>query len=77
MLIFPKTVPRLSKIQKLQKLLSDHEWHSTKELVCSIGHTFGEFIFQLRHEQHWDIERRKHPTAHYQHQYRLRDRRPF
>lgn len=68
-----------TKSEKLLSILSDHQWHATKELSRKIGHTFGEFIFYLRHDyrHHHVIERRKHPTKRYQHQYRLRDDLPF
>jgi hypothetical protein len=62
---------RPTNAEQLRLLLSDGQWHSTKELSRRIGHTFGFSIWKLRHEEHRDIERRAHPSCRYQHQYRL------
>jgi hypothetical protein len=67
----------LTKADRLLEILLDRACHSTKELVRRIGHTFGGAIYQLRRptarRKGYVIERRKHPTKKYQHQYRLRD----
>lgn len=67
----------LTKADKLLAILLDHACHSTRELVRRVGHTFGGAIYQLRRpaarRKGYVIERRKHPTRKYEHQYRLRD----
>lgn len=70
MLIFTDPSDRRTKAEKLRLILSDHEWHSTKELVSHIGHTFGGAIYQLR-QQGFTIKRQAHSTKKYQHLYRL------
>jgi len=64
-----------TKAEKLFVLLSDHRWHTTRELSRRVGHAFAVAIYRLRHEPryHYDIERQRHPTKPFQHQYRLID----
>lgn len=67
----------LTKADKLLAILLDRACHSTKELVRRVGHTFGCAIYQLRRptarRKGYVIERRKHPTKKYEHQYHLSD----
>jgi len=63
--------PRSTRADRFLTVLSDHQWHTTSELVRRVGHTFGGAKFGLIHQGHV-IERRPHPTRRYQHQYRLR-----
>lgn len=61
---------RLTKRELLESILRDGGWHSTRELARRVGHTFGMAVFNLRRDnQH--VERRRHPSAAFQHQYRL------
>lgn len=63
---------RITNIEKLKRVLRDHEWHDTRELARRVGHTFGTAKMHLvgvRH--HWDIETRRHPKHPKQWQYRL------
>lgn|GEM_PF-2271037 len=59
-----------SKTDKLVTLLLDGRWHNTKEIVGAVSHTFATSIWRLRHTGH-HVERRRHPSKRYQHQYRL------
>lgn len=59
-----------TKSERLLEVLRDGEWHSTKELVRRVGHTFGGAVFKLRRFRH-EVERQRHPSQRYQHQYRL------
>jgi len=61
---------RVTKAEKLLRILGDEDWHSTKELVRRVGHTFSGAKFKLV-AYGYPIERRKHPNKKYQHQYRL------
>lgn len=61
---------RRTKRELLATILSDGRYHSTRELVRRVGHTFGGAVFQLR-KRHHEVERRSHPTCQHQHQYRL------
>ena len=61
---------KVTKVEKLYIVLSDGEWHSTKELVHRVGHTFSVAKFLLAGYGH-RIERRRHITRRFQCQYRL------
>jgi len=63
-----------TKVDRLLEILDDHQFHSTKELARRVGHTFNGAIFIVR-RGNYVVERRKHPTARYQHQYRLPNNR--
>ena len=63
---------RVTKIEILFNILSDKEWHTTKELSRRVGHTFAVAKFYLTRYGYL-IERRRHPSRRYQHQYRLLD----
>ena len=67
---FPRPSRRITKAEQLRLLLSDHSWHSTKELTRRIGHTFAVAIFKLRHTG-YPIDRRSHPAKRRQFQYRF------
>lgn len=62
---------RSTKAEKLYHVLSDGHWHSTKELVRRVGHTFHVAKFKLILFGHM-IERRPHQTKLWQHQYRMK-----
>ena len=59
-----------TKKEKLLEVLSDGRWHSTKELVRRVGHTFAVAKFVLTFYG-YNIEKRRHPNRPYQWQYRL------
>ena len=61
---------KVTKIQKLLNVLEDGDWHTTKELSRRVGHTFAVSKFHLTRYGYL-IERRRHPSYRYQHQYRL------
>ncbi len=62
--------PRPTKAEKLLSVLGDGKWHSTKELVRRVGHTFGGAKFQVVHFG-YRIEAEPHPKKHRQWRYRL------
>ncbi|MFA5061653.1 MAG: hypothetical protein WC526_00725 [Patescibacteria group bacterium] len=69
--VFNNDSTRVTKIERLLRVLGDHDWHSTRELVRRVGHAFGVAKFRLVHSYHYDIERRHHPARRFQFQYRL------
>lgn len=71
----PKHLPcsrpgRKTKIERLLHVLSDGKWHSTKELVFRVGHTFSVAKFKLV-QYGYPVQRQKHDKKKYQHLYRL------
>jgi len=67
---FPTTTHK-TKAEQLLNVLSDGKWHSTKELVRLVGHTFAGAKFHLI-DCGYQIERRPHPRRRWQWQYRLK-----
>ena len=63
---------RTTKIEKLLIVLSDGKWHSTKELVRRVGHSFAVAKFKAMHYGYF-IEKRRHPFRTWQWQYRLEE----
>jgi len=63
---------RPTKVEKLLDILKDGHWHATRQLVRRVGHTFAGAKFRLV-GYGYQIERQRHPTRRYQHQYRLID----
>jgi hypothetical protein len=61
---------RRTKIEKLLHVLSDGKWHSTRELVRRVGHTFSVAKFKLV-QYGYPVQRQKHHNRKYQHLYRL------
>jgi len=68
---FPTSDGRPTRAEKLLGVLADGDWHSTKELVRRVGHTFAATKFMLV-RYGYNIERRPHPNRRWQSQYRLR-----
>ena len=66
------TTGRRTNPEKLLDLLEDGHWHSTRELARRVSHSFAVAKFQLTRSG-YVIKRERHPTAKYQHQYRLVD----
>ena len=60
------------KTERLLAVLVDSRWHSTKELVRRVGHTFAGAKFRLV-AYGYSIEKRAHPDRIHQYQYRLLD----
>ena len=58
------------KIERLYAVLADGDWHSTKELVRRVGHTFAGAKRQLTLAG-YTIEKRPHPHRRHQWQYRM------
>lgn len=67
---FPRPASRITKADKLLAVLSDQDWHATKELSRRVSHAFAGSIFKLRRSG-YTIEKRHHPTREYHYQYRL------
>ena len=65
-----RTNIRRTKAEKLHAVLSDHNWHATRELSRRVGHTFAVAKFKLVRNG-YRIERERHPVKRFQHQYRL------
>jgi len=59
-----------TKTQRLFLVLSDGNWHTTRELARRVGHTFACAKFKLVNAG-YQIEKRPHPVSAYQWQYRL------
>jgi len=68
--MFRTSTAQLTKAEKLLDILRDHDWHSTAELARLVGHRFGGVVYQLRQGGH-TVERQRHQTKKFQHQYRL------
>lgn len=49
----------MTKFEKLLLLLSDGNWHSTAELVESVGHRFSATIHIAVHQHRYQIEKRR------------------
>lgn len=56
--------------ERLYAVLADGQWHSTKELVRRVGHTFAGAKRQLTHAG-YHVLKRRHPRRRHQWQYRL------
>jgi hypothetical protein len=61
---------RITKVEKLLTILADGHWHSTKDLVHRVGHTFAFAKFKVT-RQGFVIEKRRHAAKPRQYQYRL------
>ena len=70
-----KNSTQLTKAEKMLNLLSDGQWHTTKELVRRVGHTFAVAKFNLTNWGYF-IEKQSHPKKRFQNQYRLLDKPP-
>lgn len=64
------TNKQTTRAERLLSILGDGKWHSTKELIRRVGHTFAGAKFMLVRKG-VDIESRPHPTRKRQYQYRL------
>jgi hypothetical protein len=60
----------MTQLEKLTTLLSDGEWHSTEELVQSVGHRFSATIHTATKRHGYQIQKRRDPTSR-QFEYRL------
>jgi hypothetical protein len=56
--------------ERLLLVLSDGKWHSTRELVRRVGHSFAVAKFKLV-AAGYAVERRHHPHSRWQWQYCL------
>ncbi|MDB4958163.1 MAG: hypothetical protein JWO36_5732 [Myxococcales bacterium] len=59
-----------TRAQRLLRILRDHNWHPTSELVRKVSHTFGGAKFHLL-RRGYDIRRARHPRKVNEHLYRL------
>jgi hypothetical protein len=69
-----RTTNRPTLAVRLLNILADGQWHSTRVLARSVGHTFCVGVFHLR-QLGYLIERRRHPSRRFQFQYRLTGRK--
>ncbi|KAM3114634.1 hypothetical protein [Phormidesmis sp. 146-33] len=49
----------MTKIERLESVFADGNWHSTEELVQSVGHRFSATIHVAIHQHHYQIEKRR------------------
>jgi hypothetical protein len=49
----------MTKLEKLTIVLSDGQWHSTAELVKTVGHRFSATIHIAVHQHSCRIEKRR------------------
>lgn len=56
-----------TQLEKLLRLLSDHEWHWTDELIAEVGHRFSVSVQSAKEKGH-KIKREQEGR---QHRYRL------
>ena len=49
----------MTKLEKLKGVLSDGQWHSTAELVQTVGHRFSATIYIAVHQYGYQIEKRR------------------
>jgi len=68
----PMKNKKKTKLEKLLDVLLDNNWHTTKELVRRVGHTFSTAKHRLIHYG-YNIISRVHPKKQYQWQYKLKD----
>ncbi|KAM3103443.1 hypothetical protein ACKFKF_00105 [Phormidesmis sp. 146-12] len=47
----------MTKLEKLESILADGNWHSTEELVQAVGHRFSATIHIAIHQHHYQIEK--------------------
>jgi hypothetical protein len=69
-MLFSPRNRRTSKVDRLRLILSDGQFHTTRELVRRIGHTFGVAIFKLR-RMHRQVICQLQPGTGRQYRYRL------
>ena len=63
-------IKRRTNRERLLSVLCDGRWHSTKELVRRVSHTFANTKFKLV-QSGYVIHKRRHPRRRFDHQYRL------
>ena len=49
----------MTKLEQLESILADGNWHSTEELVQSVGHRFSATIHTAIHQHRYQIEKRR------------------
>jgi hypothetical protein len=49
----------MTKLELLDQVLGDGQWHSTTELVDLVGHRFSAALHRAVKEQGWRIEKRR------------------
>lgn len=62
---------RLTQAERLYVILSDGDWHSTKELARKVSHRFAGAKHELVHRHGYRVEKRSHPRRKRQWQYRI------
>lgn len=49
----------MTRLEKLERILADGNWHSTEELVQNVGHRFSATIHVAIRQHHYQIEKRR------------------
>ncbi len=49
----------MTRLERLEHILADGNWHSTEELVQSVGHRFSATIHIAIHQHRYQIEKRR------------------
>ena len=69
-MLFSSRPKRTTNVERLRLLLSDGQWHTTRELARRIGHRFGVAVFHLR-RMHRQVVCQLQPHSDRQYRYRL------
>ncbi len=49
----------MTRLEKLQRILADENWHSTEELAQNLGHRFSATIHIAIYQYRYQIEKRR------------------
>lgn len=49
----------MTRLEKLERILADGNWHSTEELVQNVGHRFSATIHVAIRQHHYQIGKRR------------------
>jgi len=49
----------MTRLERLERILADGNWHSTEELVQNVGHRFSATIHIAIHQYRYQIEKRR------------------
>ena len=75
-IFYSRPAAEQTKAEKLRHVLSDRQWHSTRELSRAVGHCFAVVKYHIKYQLKKEgrvIEKRAHPRERYQYLYRLTD----
>jgi hypothetical protein len=63
----------MTRLEKLESILADGNWHSTEELVQSVGHRFSATIHVAIHQYRYRIEKRRSHGSQFEYRKLLRN----